>query len=154
MALRASRAAKLIDCTKSHRLRVAGEIAEREHKKLVTEEHVRMASSKIEENKEVSSLRAYPLHEKLVLLAVVRSKGNSTGEIYAAYKDLAKTVNQNALTARRTTQILGDIELSGIISGRISHQGIHGRTKKYKVNVTSETIKEAFANDQVLEDIL
>ena len=49
-------------------LRVAGEIAEREHKKLVTEEHVRMASSKIEENKEVSSLRAYPLHEKLVLL--------------------------------------------------------------------------------------
>ena len=91
----------------------------------------------------------------LVLLAVVRSKGNSTGEIYAAYKDLAKTVNQNALTARRTTQILGDIELSGIISGRISHQGIvHGRTKKYKVNVTSETIKEAFANDQVLEDIL
>ena len=135
-------------------LRVAGEIAEREHKKLVTEEHVRMASSKIEENKEVSSLRAYPLHEKLVLLAVVRSKGNSTGEIYAAYKDLAKTVNQNALTARRTTQILGDIELSGIISGRISHQGIHGRTKKYKVNVTSETIKEAFANDQVLEDIL
>ena len=62
-------------------LRVAGEIAEREHKKLVTEEHVRMASSKIEENKEVSSLRAYPLHEKLVLLAVVRSKGNSTGEI-------------------------------------------------------------------------
>ena len=26
--------------------------------------------------------------------------------------------------------------------------------KKYKVNVTSETIKEAFANDQVLEDIL
>ena len=29
-----------------------------------------------------------------------------------------------------------------------------GITKKYKVNVTSETIKEAFANDQVLEDIL
>ncbi|MDI1494851.1 MAG: cell division control protein Cdc6 [Cenarchaeum symbiont of Oopsacas minuta] len=135
-------------------LRVAGEIAERENKKLVTKEHVRTASQKIEENKEVSALCSYPLHEKLVLLAVMRAKGNSTGEIYTAYKDLAKTVRQNALTPRRTTQILGDIELSGIISGRISHQGIHGRTKKYKINISTEMVKEAFEGDPVLEDII
>ncbi len=135
-------------------LRVAGEIAEREQSDKVTEVHIRVASQKIEENKEVTALRSYPLHEKLIILAVMKASGSSTGEIYSAYKELSKAVRQKELTQRRITQMLSEIEMSGIISGRIIHQGIHGRTKKFKLTISPEMVKDTFKNDLTLEDIL
>ena len=135
-------------------LRVAGEIAEREQKNEVTEQQVRDASQKIEENKEVTALKTYPLHEKLVILAVMRSAGSSTGEIYTSYKNLCTGVRQDHLTPRRITQILSEIEMSGIISSRIIHQGTHGRTKKHRLTISADTVKKTFQDDLVLEDVL
>lgn len=135
-------------------LRVAGEIAEREQQEKITEEHIRRASLKMEEDKETAALESYPLHEKLIILAVMKAGGSSTGEIFSAYKDLCKAVRQRELTQRRVTQMLSEIELSGIISGRIVHQGIHGRTKKYKLTISSETVKETLRKDLTLEDIV
>ena len=135
-------------------LRVAGELAERQQSDKVTIEHVREASLKIEENKEETSLKSYPLHEKLVLLAIMKTNGSSTGEIYSSYKNLCKVVGKDGLTQRRVTQMLSEIELSGIISGRLIHQGIHGRTKKYKLTVSSEMIKKSFKDELTLQDII
>ena len=50
--------------------------------------------------------------------------------------------------------MLSEIELSGIISGRIVYQGIHGNTKKYKLTIPREMVKETFKNDLTFEDIL
>ena len=135
-------------------LRVAGELAERQQSEKVNIEHVREASQKIEENKEEASLKSYPLHEKLVILSIMKANGSSTGEIYTQYKTLCKTVGKDELTQRRITQMLSEIELSGIISGRLIHQGIHGRTKKYKLTVSSEIIKKSFKDELTLQDII
>jgi len=135
-------------------IRVAGEIAERQQAEHVTEDHVREASQKIEENKEETSLKSYPLHEKLVILAILKAGGQSTGEIYSSYKALCKTVGRDELTQRRITQMLSEIELSGIITGRLVHQGIHGRTKKYKLTVSPEMVKKTFKDDLTLQDIV
>lgn len=135
-------------------IRVAGELAERQQTDKVTESHVRDASQKIEENKEETSLKSYPLHEKLVILAIMKANGSSTGEIYSSYKNLCKVVGRDELTQRRITQMLSEIELSGIISGRLVHQGIHGRTKKYKLTISSEMIKKTFKDDLTLQDIV
>ena len=135
-------------------LRVAGELAERQQSDKVTIEHVREASLKIEENKEETSLKSYPLHEKLVLLAIMKTNGSSTGEIYSSYKNLCKALGKDELTQRRITQMLSEIELSGIVSGRLIHQGIHGRTKKYKLTISSEMIKKSFKDDLSLQDII
>ena len=135
-------------------IRVAGEIAERQQSDKVTEDHVREASLKIEENKEETSLKSYPLHEKLVILAIMKAGGSSTGEIYSSYKGLCKVVGRDELTQRRITQMLSEIELSGIITGRLIHQGIHGRTKKYKLTISSEMIKKTFKDDLTLQDIV
>jgi archaeal cell division control protein 6 len=135
-------------------LRVAGEIAERQQSDKVTKDHVREASLKIEENKEEASLKSYPLHEKLVILAILKAGGSSTGEIYSSYKGLCKAVGRDELTQRRITQMLSEIELSGIITGRLIHQGIHGRTKKYKLTISPETIKKTFKDDLTLQDII
>ena len=135
-------------------LRVAGEIAERQQSDKVTKDHVREASLKIEENKEETSLKSYPLHEKLVILAIMKAGGPSTGEIYSSYKGLCKIVGRDELTQRRITQMLSEIELSGIIAGRLIHQGIHGRTKKYKLTVSPEIVKKAFKDELTLQDIV
>ena len=135
-------------------LRVSGELAERQQSDKVTIEHVREASLKIEENKEEASLKSYPLHEKLVIIAIMKANGSSTGEIYSSYKNLCKVLGKDELTQRRITQMLSEIELSGIISGRLVHQGIHGRTKKYKLTISSEMIKKSFKDDLSLQDIV
>lgn len=135
-------------------LRVAGEIAERQQSETVKEEHMRIASQKMEEDKEVTALKSYPLHEKLLIIAVMKASGLSTGEIFSAYKNLCKAIRQKELTQRRVTQMLGEIEMSGIISGKIVHQGIHGRTKKFTLTISPETIKDTFKNEVTLEDII
>ena len=135
-------------------LRVAAEIAERTQNPTVTEEHIRMAAEKIEENKEVVALRSYPLHEKLLIMAIMKSAEISTGEVYSTYKNLCKEIRQKELTQRRVTQMLSEIEMSGIISGRIVHQGTHGNTKKYKITISPDMVKSTFKDEMILEDIL
>ncbi len=135
-------------------LRVAGEIAEREQKTSINENHIRLARNKIEENKEVTALQSFPLHEKLLIIAFMKTSELTTGAIYTTYKGICKTVRQPELTQRRVTQMLSEIELSGIINGRIIHQGIHGNTKKYKLTIPHETVKETFKDDLTFEDIL
>lgn len=135
-------------------IRVAGDIAERQQSNKITIEHIKAASQKIEESKEKSALKSYPLHEKLLIVGVMKANGSSTGEIYSSYRNICKTVRQKELTQRRITQMLSEIELSGIITGRLVHQGIHGRTKKYKLTISSETIKDTFKDDLTLEDIV
>ena len=135
-------------------IRVAGELAEREQSETVTENHIREASLKIEENKEVAALKSYPLHEKLVIIAVMKTSGSSTGEIYTTYKNLCKVVGQKELSTRRITQMLSEIDLSGIISGRLVHQGIHGRTKKFKLAISPLIIKETFKDELTFQDII
>jgi archaeal cell division control protein 6 len=135
-------------------LRVAGEIAEREHSDTVKEDHIRRASLKMEEDKETTALNSYPLHEKLLILAVMKANGSTTGGIYQSYKILCKTTRQKELTQRRITQMLSEIEMTGLISGRIVHQGMHGRTKKFSLTLHPDSVKKAFKEDLALEDLL
>ena len=136
-------------------IRVAGDIAERQQSPKVIVEHIKEALQKIDVDKEETALESYPLHEKLVMVAIMKAGGSSsTGEIYSFYKGLCKTIGQDELTQRRITQILNEIEMSGMISGRLIHQGIHGNTKKYKLEIKPEMIKKSFKDDLTLQDII
>src|SRR5574338_629997 len=135
-------------------LRIAGEIAEREQSDTVKEDQIRRASLKMEEDKETTALNSYPLHEKLLILAVMKASGNTTGEIYQSYKNLCKITRQKELTQRRITQMLSEIEMTGLITGKIIHQGMHGRTKKFSLTLNADTVKKAFKENLTLEDLL
>jgi len=135
-------------------LRVAAEIAERNQTKPITDEHVRMAAQKIEENKEVIALKSYPLHEKLLIITIMKSPNISTGDVYSVYKSFCKKTHQNELTQRRVTQMLSEIELSGLISGRMVHQGIHGNTKKFNLTIPNDLVRNTLNSEPIFEDIL
>ncbi len=136
----------------------AGEIADRRQSKKVTDTYIREAFDKIEEKLVKTTLEKYPLHKKLVVIAVMRASNFTTGEIYQIYKNLCKALGRDELTNRRITQMLTEIELFGIISGRIVNQGSHGSTKKFELKVPSEIIKKAFKDSKedglTLQDII
>jgi len=73
-------------------LRVSAEMAEREQATNISEEHIRRASQKMEEDKEFTALQSFPLHEKLVIIAVMKASGLSIGEIYSCYKGICSRV--------------------------------------------------------------
>ncbi len=136
----------------------AGEIADRRQSKKVTDTYIREAFDKIEEKLVKTTLEKYPLHKKLVVIAVMRASNFTTGEIYQIYKNLCKALGRDELTNRRITQMLTEIELFGIISGRIVNQGSHGSTKKFELKVPSEIVKKAFKDSKedglTLQDII
>ena len=142
----ARRAIKLLD--------VAAKTAELNQDVSITDEHIRLAAQKIEIDKESQQLNAFSLHEKLLVITIMKSPNISTGDVYSAYKSLCKITHQNTLTQRRTTQMLNEIELSGLISGKMIHQGIHGNTKKFNLTVTSDLIKNTLKSNETLVDVL
>lgn len=135
-------------------IRVAGEIAERDQSKHVIGDHIHTAFEKIEEDKETTAIKSYPLHEKMVLAAVMRANDLTTGSIYNAYKELCRSVRQKELTQRRITQILSEIEMSGLISGRVVHQGVHGNTKKFKLMISPDLVRDTLRQDVTFEEIV
>jgi len=84
----------------------------------------------------------------------MKSPNISTGDVYAAYKSLSKVIQQNTLTQRRVTQMLNEIELSGLISGKMIHQGIHGNTKKFNLTVMPDLVKNTLKSDEIFVDAL
>jgi len=88
------------------------------------------------------------------VISIMKSPNISTGDIYSAYKLLCKTIHQNELTQRRVTQMLSEIELSGLISGRMIHQGIHGNTKKFNLTISPDLVKNTLKSKETFVDIL
>ena len=133
---------------------MAAKTAELKQDKSITDEHIRLASQRIEVDKESQQLNAFSLHEKLLIITIMKTPNISTGDIYTAYKSFCKTTHQNTLTQRRVTQMLNEIELSGLISGKMIHQGIHGNTKKFNLTISPDLVKNTLNSDEIFVDVL
>jgi cell division control protein 6 len=53
-----------------------------------------------------------------------------TGEIYDLYKNICKRCHFNVLTQRRLSDILGELDMLGIINAKIISKGRYGRTRE------------------------
>jgi len=50
--------------------------------------------------------------------------------------------------------MLNEIELSGLITGKKTHQGIHGNTKKFNLTISADLIKNTLKTNEIFADIL
>jgi cell division control protein 6 len=130
-------------------LRVAGEVAERQGAKLITEEHVREAEKHIEHNRVVEAIKNLTLHSKLVLLSVYRLNKSSatTGEIYDVYNELCGELGAGLLTQRRLGTLVNELDAMGILNAKVVSMGRYGRTKKIRVEISRTSIKDVFESD-------
>jgi cell division control protein 6 len=130
-------------------LRVAGEVAERQGSKHVTEEHVRQAEKHIEHNRVIDALKNLTLHSKLVLLSVYHLNKSSatTGEIYDIYNELCGENGSGLLTQRRLGTLVNELDSMGLVNAKVVSMGRYGRTKKIRLEISRSLIRDVFASD-------
>ena len=129
-------------------LRVAGELAERENSTTLTIDFIDKAEEKIEKDKVIDIVDAQPKQFQIVLysvLSIYNPKNSSalyTGDVYDNYKKLCVRANLRPLTQRRVSDILGELDMMGIINARIISKGRHGRTREINPSLsTTSSIK-------------
>jgi cell division control protein 6 len=132
-------------------LRVAGEIAEREGNHQITEDCIRRASERVESNRIEDALRSLPIQNKLILLTASRfTEGTNTGDLYITYQGLARRVGIEALTQRRVSGILGELDLLGLLEAAVVSKGRRGRTKRIRLLITNDILTKVLVEDAQL----
>jgi len=138
-------------------LRVSGEIAERSGSRAVHEEHVRLAIEKLEVNQVVEVVKTLPLQSKIVLSSVLvlgkeRSKRRfSSGEVYNMYRKLCGHLEMDALTQRRVTDFVSELDILGLVNAVIVSKGRYGRTKEISLSVPEECVQPVLLEDYKLK---
>lgn len=135
-------------------LRVAAEIAERSMTMKISDEDIRQAQKKIDSDTNFEILSNSTLHTKLVILSTIKSKNASTGEIYSIYQHFCSRLQQEPLTQRRMTQIVGELDQLGLITTNIVNQGRYGRTQRIKLHIPISSVKEAIRSDPILSPLI
>ena len=140
-------------------LRVAGEIGERAREERILESHVRMAQQKVEHDRVTEVLSSLPLHSRILLISVLhlesaRKESSVTGDVYEVYRGLCSAAAVEALTQRRISGLLNELDIMGIINARVVSFGRYGRTKKIRLGVEPQAVKSAFGNDELVRGLL
>jgi cell division control protein 6 len=129
-------------------LRIAGEVAEREGLGEIDDACIRRASDKMEHDRVEEAIRSLPAQNKAILLAVSIFKGGTnTGELYLAYNNLCRKAGLEALTQRRVSGILAELDLLGLIEASVVSKGRRGRTKKIQLLVDAEALTRTLSED-------
>jgi len=145
-------------------LRVSAEIAERNGEPKVTRKHVRLAEKKIESDCMAEVVRSLPIHSKMVLIAILKTKKNhrdagisqvmNTGEVYDYYRNQCEKAEYDALTQRRIADFIGELDMLGIITARVISKGRQGRTKEILLSASATQIMEILQEDEMLREML
>ncbi|MEM2874268.1 MAG: ORC1-type DNA replication protein [Candidatus Nanoarchaeia archaeon] len=132
-------------------LRVAGEVAERENSDKVKPEHIDKAEESIEKNRVLEIISSQPKQSQLVLhaiLLIANGKKIETGEVYEKYKELCIQVGQAPLTQRRVSDLIGELDLLGLINAKVISKGRYGRTREIYVSTQDDLLEKIKAKLQ------
>lgn len=127
-------------------LRVAGELAERENAGSVNMACIDKAEEKIERDRVQDMVRSQPRQQQLTLLAIITLSEKQknpfyTGEVYDIYKGLSDRAGVRPLTQRRLSDIIGELDMQGIINANIISKGRFGRTREITVALPPHTVR-------------
>jgi cell division control protein 6 len=139
-------------------LRVAAEIADRNHLPAVTESDVVKAKNKIELDCVTEAIRTLPVQSKLVLMGILlnNERGDSkltTGDLYETYKELCQCTSMAILTQRRITDLISELDMLGIIHARVKSFGRGGRTKEIEPSVPVVEARKILEEDEILSQL-
>jgi len=123
-------------------IRVAGEIAEREGKQNVVIKHLDKAEAKIERDRIQDIVCSQPKQFQATLYAILklnkeRNDSILTGEVYEVYKKICSKVGLRPLTQRRISDVIAELDMSGIITAKVTSKGRYGRTREISMSVPS-----------------
>ena len=139
-------------------LRLAAEMAERDHAKRITRDHVVKAKNRLEKDIIIECCRSLPPHCKVLLYAILQSyerrrTGVLTGEVYDNYKRLAERLGLPPLHARSISNYVSELESLGLIRATIVSRGRGGRTREIQVDVPISETMPALEEDALLAPV-
>ncbi len=139
-------------------LRLSAEMAERDHAKRITPDHVVKAKNRLEQDIVVDCCRTLPPHCKVLLYAILQSSerrrnGVLTGEVYDSYKRLAERLGLPPLHARSISNYVSELESLGLIRATIVSRGRGGRTREIIVDVPISTTMPALEEDPLIAPV-
>ncbi len=137
-------------------LRISGELAERSRSTIVSEDHVRSAREKIEQDRVEEVIKTLPTQSKLVLYSIVLleelgTRNITTSAVYNMYKQLCPVVETDYLTHRRITDLIAELDMLGILHTIVVSKGRYGRTKEITLSVYSGKLKATLQQDYRLK---
>jgi cell division control protein 6 len=137
-------------------LRISGELAERSRSAMVTEDHVRSAREKIEQDRVEEVVKTLPTQSKLVLYSILLleqqgTRNITTSAVYNMYKPLCPIVDTDHLTHRRITDLIAELDMLGILHTVVVSKGRYGRTKEITLSVYMGKLKEILLQDYRLK---
>ena len=111
----------------------------------LTEKEVDIAESRLEVDKTVALIRALATQQSLALQACysILLKGErrvSTGQAYEAYKSICDKGEMRPLTQRRFSDIIGFLDLYGLINARVISKGRYGNTREISPSLTGDVV--------------
>ena len=126
-------------------LRVSGELAERENSLKINISHLDLAEDKIEKDIVVDAIQTLPKQSQVTLLSIfmLQEKNNQkifTGDVYGIYKDVCTKIGLKHLTQRRLSDLVGELDMLGIISAKVISKGRYGRTREIGLAMPSSSI--------------
>jgi cell division control protein 6 len=133
-------------------LRIAGEIAERNKLKNITDNYIRIAKKKMDKDKILTILETLPIHSKLVLSSIFLLtnegiKEPKTGNVYEVYNNLCNQINVNSLSQRRISSLINELNIINILNTKVISLGRYGRTKKILLKIPQNSVKEVYSKD-------
>ncbi len=121
-------------------VRVAGELAERKGDARVTTAHVDAAQEKIDTDRVLETIRAQPKQSQAVIRAVIqlaeKERFISTGDVWDVYNRICSEQGFRPLTQRRVSDLIGELDLFGVITARVISKGRGGRTRDIELALT------------------
>ena len=125
---------------------------------VVSEEHVRAARDKIEQDRVEEVIKTLPTQSKLVLYSIVLLEEQgvrniTTSAVYNMYKQLCPLVETDFLTHRRITDLIAELDMLGILHTIVISKGRYGRTKEITLSVYSGKLKSILQQDYRLKDL-
>src|SRR3989344_743458 len=122
-------------------LRVASETAERENSSRITPEHIDKAEDRIEKDRVLEIVAVQPKQSQAVFMAILEMPATAkieTGEVYDKYKGICNAAGFGPLTQRRVSDLIGELDMLGLINAKVISKGRGGRTRQIYLTISDE----------------
>ena len=120
----------------------------------LSEEIVDLAEHRLEMDKTEEMVRALAPQQKLALLSCYgllekTVKRVTTGEAYDRYANMCELERVRPLTQRRFSDIIGSLDLYGLINARLISRGRYGQTREISRSLPKETLTRFLSREGV-----
>jgi cell division control protein 6 len=127
-------------------LRVAGELAQQNGRAEISESDIDKADGILEQNITEEMVKSMTKQGKCVLFSIILVSKNKrlgnvyTGEVYDAYLKLSSKYGLKALTFRRVSELIADMDYNSLIKSRVRSNGRYGRTRELNLAFASDML--------------